>query len=61
MQELARWLNPVAASPAAPRETVAALDAFGPVVDAADRDGCRVSRWGWGCSGRGRPPAWPSS
>jgi uncharacterized membrane protein len=28
--ELARWLNPVAASPAAPRETVAALDAFGP-------------------------------
>jgi uncharacterized membrane protein len=30
MQELARWLNPVAASPAAPRETVAALDAFGP-------------------------------
>jgi uncharacterized membrane protein len=30
LQELARWLNPVAASPAAPRETVAALDAFGP-------------------------------
>jgi hypothetical protein len=30
VQELARWLNPVAASPAAPRETVAALDAFGP-------------------------------
>jgi uncharacterized membrane protein len=30
MQTLARWLNPVAASPAAPRETVAALDAFGP-------------------------------
>jgi uncharacterized membrane protein len=29
-QELARWLNPVAASPAAPRETVAALDAVGP-------------------------------
>jgi hypothetical protein len=30
VQQLARWLNPVAASPAAPRETVAALDAFGP-------------------------------
>lgn len=30
MQELARWLNPAAASPSAPRETVAALDAFGP-------------------------------
>jgi uncharacterized membrane protein len=30
VQELARWLNPVAASPAAPRQTVAALDAFGP-------------------------------
>jgi hypothetical protein len=30
VQELAKWLNPVAASPAAPRETVAALDAFGP-------------------------------
>src|SRR5215218_3987960 len=30
VQELARWLNPVAASPAAPRATVAALDAFGP-------------------------------
>jgi uncharacterized membrane protein len=30
VQELARWLNPLAASPAAPRETVAALDAFGP-------------------------------
>jgi hypothetical protein len=30
VEELARWLNPVAASPAAPRETVAALDAFGP-------------------------------
>src|SRR5215216_7678696 len=30
LQELARWLNPVAASPAAPRETVAALEAFGP-------------------------------
>jgi uncharacterized membrane protein len=30
LRELARWLNPVAASPAAPRETVAALDAFGP-------------------------------
>jgi uncharacterized membrane protein len=30
VRELARWLNPVAASPAAPRETVAALDAFGP-------------------------------
>jgi uncharacterized membrane protein len=30
MRELARWLNPAAASPAAPREHVAALDAFGP-------------------------------
>jgi len=30
VQQLARWLNPVAASPAAPRETVAALDALGP-------------------------------
>jgi len=30
VRQLARWLNPVAASPAAPRETVAALDAFGP-------------------------------
>ncbi|HEV2922139.1 MAG TPA: hypothetical protein VG673_23305, partial [Actinomycetota bacterium] len=30
LQELARWLNPMAASPAAPRETVAALEAFGP-------------------------------
>jgi hypothetical protein len=30
VEELARWLNPVAASPAASRETVAALDAFGP-------------------------------
>src|SRR5215218_7780744 len=30
LHELARWLNPVAASPAAPRETVAALEAFGP-------------------------------
>jgi uncharacterized membrane protein len=30
MQELARRLNPAAASPAAPRENVAALDAFGP-------------------------------
>jgi uncharacterized membrane protein len=30
LQELARWLNPVAGSPAAPRETVAAVDAFGP-------------------------------
>src|SRR4029453_18235531 len=30
VQELARWLNPVAASPAAPRQTVAALAAFGP-------------------------------
>ena len=30
-QQLARWLmDPVAVSPAAPRETVAALDAFGP-------------------------------
>jgi uncharacterized membrane protein len=29
-RQLARWLNPVAASPAAPRETVAAMDAFGP-------------------------------
>jgi uncharacterized membrane protein len=29
-RQLARWLNPVAASPAAPRETLAALDAFGP-------------------------------
>jgi uncharacterized membrane protein len=32
MQELARWLNPVAASPAAPREAVAALDSFGPTL-----------------------------
>jgi len=30
VRQLLRWLNPVAASPAAPRETVAALDAFGP-------------------------------
>jgi uncharacterized membrane protein len=30
VHELAGWLNPVAASPAASRETVAALDAFGP-------------------------------
>jgi uncharacterized membrane protein len=30
LRELARWLNPVATSPAAPRATVAALDAFGP-------------------------------
>jgi uncharacterized membrane protein len=30
MRELARWLNPLATSPAAPRQTVAALDAFGP-------------------------------
>jgi len=29
-RRLARGLNPVAASPAAPRETVAALDALGP-------------------------------
>ena len=29
-RRLARGLNPVAASPAAPRETVAVLDAFGP-------------------------------
>jgi hypothetical protein len=30
VQELASRVNPVAASPAAPREAVAALDAFGP-------------------------------
>jgi uncharacterized membrane protein len=30
LQELARQVNPVVASPAAPREAVAALDAFGP-------------------------------
>ena len=30
VRELATWLNPVAASPAAPRQTVAAVDAFGP-------------------------------
>jgi uncharacterized membrane protein len=30
VRELARWLNPVAASPAAPRERLAAVDAFGP-------------------------------
>ena len=30
LRELAGWLNPVASSPAAPRQTVAALDAFGP-------------------------------
>jgi len=30
VRELAAWLNPVAASPAAPRETVAAVDALGP-------------------------------
>jgi uncharacterized membrane protein len=30
LRRLAGWLNPVAASPAAPRETVAAVDALGP-------------------------------
>ena len=30
LRRLATWLNPVVASPAAPRETVAALDALGP-------------------------------
>ena len=30
VRELAGWLNPVAVSPAAPRETVAAVDACGP-------------------------------
>ena len=35
-RRLARWLNPVVASPAAPLEAFAALDARGAVVDAAD-------------------------
>jgi hypothetical protein len=33
VQQLARWLNPVAASPAAPRETVAAVVETGQRAD----------------------------
>ena len=58
---LARWQNPVVASPAAPLETFAALDALGPslmprtsrlqgVVDGAERP-----------RGAGRRPVWSSS
>ena len=58
-RRLARALSPVAVSPAAPRETVAALDAWGPSLMPRS---ARVRGWRWalGSLGRGRPAAWPS-